>query len=78
MWHLADMTTVPGIVRPVEAKHMGTFSNETIKWLTIGLGIVAALYLFFVMAQVPLYADGVRKSDLRIGIEGRLHFLGII
>jgi hypothetical protein len=75
------MTTVPGIVRPVEAKHMGTFSNETIKWLTIGLGIVVALYLFFVMipmAQVPLYADGVRKSDLRIGIEGRLHFLGII
>jgi hypothetical protein len=30
------------------------------------------------MAQVPLYADGVRKSGLRIGIEGRLHFLGII
>jgi hypothetical protein len=30
------------------------------------------------MAQVPLYADGVRKSDLRIGIEGRLHFLGVI
>jgi ABC-type uncharacterized transport system permease subunit len=60
---------------------MGTFSNETIKGLTIGLGIVVALYLFFVMmpmAQVPLYADGVRKSDLRIGIEGRLHFLGII
>ena len=63
------------------AKHMGTFSNETIKWLIIGLGIVVALYLFFVMipmAQVSLYADGVRKSDLRIGIEGRLHFLGII
>jgi len=60
---------------------MGTFSNETIKGLTIWLGIVVALYLFFVMmpmAQVPLYADGVRKSDLRIGIEGRLHFLGII
>jgi hypothetical protein len=60
---------------------MGTFSSETIKWLTIGLGIVVALYLFFVMipmAQVPLYADGVRKSDLRIGIEARLHFLGII
>jgi hypothetical protein len=60
---------------------MGTFSNETIKWLSIGLGIVVALYLFFVMipmAQVPLYTDGVRKSDLRIGIEGRLHFLGII
>jgi hypothetical protein len=30
------------------------------------------------MAQVPLYADSVRKSSLRIGIEGRLHFLGII
>ena len=60
---------------------MGIFSNETIKWLTIGLGIVVALYLLFVMipmSQVPLYADGVRKSDLRIGIEGRLHFLGII
>jgi hypothetical protein len=60
---------------------MGTFSSETIKWLTIGLGIVVALYLFFVMipmAQVPLYADGVSKSDLRIGIEARLHFLGII
>jgi hypothetical protein len=44
---------------------MGTFSNETIKWLTIGLGIVVALYLFFVMipmAQVPLYADGVRAT----------------
>ena len=60
---------------------MGTFSNPTIKWLAIGLGIVVALYLLFVMipmAQVPLYADGGRKSGLRIGIEGRLHFLGII
>jgi hypothetical protein len=60
---------------------MGTFSNTTIKWLSIGLGIVVALYLFFVMipmAQVAPYADGVRKSGLRIGIEGRLHFLGII
>jgi ABC-type uncharacterized transport system permease subunit len=60
---------------------MGTFSNEKIKWLSIGLGIVVALYLLFVMipmAQVPLYADSVRKSSLRIGIEGRLHFLGII
>ena len=60
---------------------MGIFRNETIKWLSIGLGIVVALYLLFVMipmAQVPLYADGVRKSGLRIGIEGRLHFLGII
>ncbi|MGB8512469.1 MAG: hypothetical protein WCE24_06695 [Pseudolabrys sp.] len=40
-----------------------------------------ALYLLFVMipmAQVPLYSEGVRKSGLRIGIEGRLHFLGII
>jgi hypothetical protein len=65
-----------------EAKHMGTFRNGTIRWLSIGLGIVVALYLSFVMipvAQVPLYAeDGVRKSGLRIGIEGRLHFLGII
>ena len=60
---------------------MGTFSNETIKWLSIGLGIVVALYLLFVMtpmAQVPLYADGIRKSSLRVGIEGRLHFIGII
>jgi ABC-type uncharacterized transport system permease subunit len=60
---------------------MGTFSNEKIKWLSIGLGIVVALYLLFVMipmAQVPLYTDGVRKSSLRVGIEGRLHFLGII
>jgi len=60
---------------------MGTFSNQKIKWLSIGLGIVVALYLLFVMipmAQVPLYADSVRKSSLRIGIEGRLHFLGII
>jgi hypothetical protein len=60
---------------------MGIFRNETIKWLSIGLGIVVALYLVFVMipmSQVPLYADGVRKSGLRIGIEGRLHFLGII
>ena len=65
----------------MEAKHMGTFRNETIKWLSIGLGIAVALYLSFVMipmAQVPLYADGVRKSSLRVGIEGRLHFLGII
>jgi hypothetical protein len=60
---------------------MGTFSNEKTRWLSIGLGIVVALYLLIVMipmAQVPLYADGVRKSSLRVGIEGRLHFLGII
>ena len=60
---------------------MGTFRNETIKWLSIGLGVVVALYLLFVMipmAQVPLYSEGVRKSGLRIGIEGRLHFIGII
>jgi hypothetical protein len=60
---------------------MGTFSNEKTRWLLIGLGIVVALYLLIVMipmAQVPLYADGVRKSSLRVGIEGRLHFLGII
>ena len=34
-----------------------------------------ALYLLFVMipmAQVPLYSEGVRKSGLRIGIEGRI------
>jgi hypothetical protein len=61
-----------------KARLMGTFSNETIKWQSIGLGIVVALYLMIPMAQVPLYADGVRKSGLRIGIEGRLHFLGII
>ena len=70
-----------GIVRAVDANHMGTFRNETIKWLSIGLGVVVALYLLFVMipmAQVPLYSEGVRKSGLRIGIEGRLHFLGII
>ena len=30
------------------------------------------------MAQVPLYSEGVRKSGLRIGVEGRLHFLGNI
>jgi hypothetical protein len=67
--------------RDLEAKHMGTFRNETIKWLSIGLGIVVALYLLVVMipmAQVPLYSDGIRKSSLRIGIEGRLHFLGLI
>jgi ABC-type uncharacterized transport system permease subunit len=60
---------------------MGIFRNKTIKWLSIGLAILVAFYLLFVMipmAQVPLYADGVRKSALRIGIEGRLHFLGII
>jgi len=42
---------------------------------------LVALYLLFVMvpmAQVPLDVDGVRKSALRIGIEGRLRFLGII
>jgi hypothetical protein len=60
---------------------MGIFSNKVIKWLSVGLGIIVAFYLLFVMvpmAQVPLYADGVRKSALRIGIEGRLHFLGIL
>jgi hypothetical protein len=78
---LIKPVTLLGIVRAVEAKHMGTFRNETIKWLSIGLGVVVALYLLFVMipmAQVPLYSEGVRKSGLRIGIEGRLHFLGII
>ena len=60
---------------------MGTFRSETIRHLTILLGVLVALYLLFVMvpmAQVPTDVDGVRKSTLRIGIEGRLHFLGII
>jgi hypothetical protein len=61
--------------------HMGTFRNEAIRRLSIGLGIAVALYLLFVMvpmAPVPLEVDGVHKSALRIAIEGRLHFLGII
>jgi len=44
-------------------------------------GLQVALYLGFVMlpmAAVPLDVDGVPKSALRIAIEGRLHFLGII
>jgi hypothetical protein len=60
---------------------MGTFRNETIRRLFIGLGILVTLYLGFVMmpiAEVPLYADGVLKSGLRLAIEGRLHWLGII
>jgi hypothetical protein len=60
---------------------MGTFRSETIRRLTILFGVLVALYLLFVMvpmAQVPTDVDGVRKSTLRIGIEGRLHFLGII
>jgi hypothetical protein len=60
---------------------MGKFCNETIRRLFIGLGVLVALYLGFVMlpmAQVSTYTDGVRKSDLRIAIEGRLHWLGII
>jgi hypothetical protein len=60
---------------------MGTFRNETTRRLLMGLGIVVAFYLLFVMvpmAPVPLEIDGVRKSALRIAIEGRLHFLGII
>jgi hypothetical protein len=60
---------------------MGTFRSETIRRLTILLGVLVALYLLFVMvpmSQVPTDVDGVRKSTLRIGIEGRLHFLGII
>lgn len=60
---------------------MGTFRNQTIKRLFIALGIAVALYLGFVMlpmAAVPLDVDGVPKSALRIAIEGRLHFLGII
>jgi len=60
---------------------MGKFRNETIRRLFIGLGVLVALYLGFVMlpmAQVSTYTDGVRKSDLRIAIEGRLHWLGII
>jgi len=65
----------------LEAKHMGTLRRETIKWLSIGLGVAVALCLLFVtipITQVPLYSDGIRKSSLRIGIEGRLHFLGLI
>jgi len=62
-------------------RSMGTFRNQTMRRLTIGLGIVVALYLGFVMvpmATVPLDVDGVPMSALRIAIEGRLHFLGII
>jgi hypothetical protein len=60
---------------------MGTFRNQKIKRLFVALGIAVALYLAFVMlpmATVPLDVDGVPKSALRIAIEGRLHFLGII
>ena len=80
---------------------MGTFRNEAIRRLFIGLGIVVALYFGFVMmpmAKVPLYTSwrvgpvrsrrksrpgkrqraAHRKSGLRIAIEGRLHWLGII
>jgi hypothetical protein len=60
---------------------MGTFRTETIRRLFMGLAVLVALYLGFVMlpmAQVSPYTDGVRKSDLRIAIEGRLHWLGII
>jgi len=60
---------------------MGTFRNETTRRLSILLGVLVALYLLFVMvpvSPVPLDVDGVRKSTLRIAIEGRLHFLGII
>jgi hypothetical protein len=41
---------------------MGTFRNDTIRRLLIGLGVVVALYLGFVMmpmAKVPLYTAGV-------------------
>ena len=41
---------------------MGTFRNEAIRRLFIGLGIVVALYFGFVMmpmAKVPLYTAGV-------------------
>jgi hypothetical protein len=60
---------------------MGEFRNETIRRLFIGLGILVALYLGFVMmpiAQVPLSVGGEPKSGLRLAIEGRLHWLGII
>jgi hypothetical protein len=60
---------------------MGEFRNETIRRLFIGLGILVALYLGFVMmpiAQVPLDVDGEPKSGLRLAIEARLHWLGII
>ena len=74
------MSADPETVVQVDA-HMGTFRNQTMRRLTIGLGIVVALYLGFVMvpmATVPLDVDGVPMSALRIAIEGRLHFLGII
>ena len=60
---------------------MGAFRNETIRRLFIGLGVLVALYLGFVMmpiAEVPVYTDGAPKSSLRLAIEGRLHWLGII
>ncbi len=60
---------------------MGTFRTETIRRLFIGLAVLVALYLGFVMlpmAQISPYTDGVPKSGLRIAIEGRLHWLGII
>ncbi len=60
---------------------MGEFRNETIRRLFIGLGVLVALYLGFVMmpiAEVPVYTDGAPKSSLRLAIEGRLHWLGII
>jgi hypothetical protein len=60
---------------------MGTFRSETIRRLFIGLGILVALYILFVMvpmAPVPMDVNGVPKSTIRIAIEGRLHFLGIL
>ena len=58
---------------------MGTFRNEAKRRLFIGLGILAALYILFVMvpiAQVPQDINGVPKSTLRIAIEGGCSFSG--
>ena len=60
---------------------MGTFRNEAIRRLFMALGVVVAVYLVFVMmpiAEVLVYSDGVLKSGLRLAIEGRLHWLGIV
>ena len=43
---------------------MGTFRNETIKWLSIGLGVVVALYLLFVMIPMRRFLC-IRKAYVR-------------
>ena len=60
---------------------MGTFRSNTVRRLFIALGVLVALYMLFVMvpiSPVPKDVNGIPKSTLRIGIEGRLHFLGIL